>query len=135
MKTLKKKEWVAVYAAWKRANPHLAGDDFKQYRRNLARGCTGKAQYESYGEAMQVVAALPVREGRVLHAYLCPICAGFHVGNTAKYGKPPAAPVESKRAICPGCWDGMHSACTGNGCYCDCQLEEWPAPRQDVACG
>lgn len=28
--------------------------------------------------------------------------------------------------VCPSCYDGMHSACRGNGCYCDCQLEDHP---------
>lgn len=31
--------------------------------------------------------------------------------------------------VCPPCFDGMHSACTGaNGCYCDCNLEDHPLP-------
>lgn len=28
------------------------------------------------------------------------------------------------RSVCPDCYDGHHSGCIGNGCYCDCQLEE-----------
>jgi len=27
-------------------------------------------------------------------------------------------------AICPECYDGAHSQCIGQGCYCDCQLAE-----------
>lgn len=25
--------------------------------------------------------------------------------------------------ICPECFHEIHSACIGNGCYCDCQLD------------
>ena len=25
--------------------------------------------------------------------------------------------------VCPGCFDGAHGECIGNGCYCDCQLD------------
>lgn len=28
------------------------------------------------------------------------------------------------RSVCPDCYDGFHSGCIGNGCYCNCTLEE-----------
>lgn len=28
-------------------------------------------------------------------------------------------------AVCPACFDGVHGECIGNGCYCECQLEEF----------
>jgi hypothetical protein len=83
MRTLRISEWKAFYAAWKAANPDLCGDEFKLRRQKVVRGCRGKALYDDYAEAMRVVADLPVREGKVLHAYRCPICGCFHVGNTA----------------------------------------------------
>jgi len=89
MRTLRRKEWNVAYAAWKEANPHLCGDEFKTKRQKVVRGCCGKALYDDYAEAMRVVADLPVREGKVLHAYRCPLCLSFHVGNTSMVKVPP----------------------------------------------
>lgn len=30
----------------------------------------------------------------------------------------------SKFVVCPACAHGMCSACTGPGCYCDCQMPD-----------
>lgn len=91
MRTLRRKEWNALYAAWKAANPDLCSDAFKWKRQRIVRGCRGKALYDDYAEAMRIVVELPLRQGKVLHAYRCPICAAFHVGNTAMVKVPPAA--------------------------------------------
>ena len=91
MRTLRFKEWKTVYEAWKQANPDMCGDEFKLKRQKVVRGCRGKALYDSYAEAMRIVVELPLREGKVLHAYKCQICAAWHVGNTAMVKVPPAA--------------------------------------------
>ena len=85
MITLRIKEWVQMYEVWKAANPNMQGEDLKSVRVKMVRGCKGKAQYESYGEAMAIVNDLPARKGRALHAYRCPICGNWHVGNTSLY--------------------------------------------------
>ena len=28
------------------------------------------------------------------------------------------------RTLCPECYAGCHGECIGQGCYCDCQLDE-----------
>jgi hypothetical protein len=86
MKRLRRREWKEVYNAWKERHPEMLGDANKPARKKLVRGCCMKIQYESYEEAMGVVTLLPVRDRRVLHAYECPICNGFHVGNTSAFG-------------------------------------------------
>jgi len=36
------------------------------------------------------------------------------------------------KTVCPECYDGVHSECIGQGCYCSCQLDV-EGPR-DVEC-
>lgn len=72
-----------MYEDWKLAHPELQGDENKVTRKKLVRGCCGKPQCDSYEEAMVIVAELPARPGRYLHAYLCPICKFWHWGNTS----------------------------------------------------
>jgi hypothetical protein len=83
MRTVKVKEWKEIYAKWKENNPHLADDSHKVERRKLVKGCKGKALYLTYSEAMRIVCDMPAREGRALHAYQCPICTSWHIGNTS----------------------------------------------------
>jgi hypothetical protein len=30
------------------------------------------------------------------------------------------------RTICPECYEGIHSQCIGQGCYCECQIPHDP---------
>lgn len=96
MRTLRIKEWKLLYATWKEANPGLCGDAFKWKRHNLVRGCRGKALYDTYAEAMRIVVELPLRQGKVLHAYRCEICLSWHVGNTSRVKVPPSCKSEQK---------------------------------------
>ena len=45
------------------------------------RGCKGKAIYDNDEEAQRLIATLPLREGKLLGAYTCPLCEGIHTGN------------------------------------------------------
>jgi hypothetical protein len=79
VKVLKDREWAAVYTQWKLDNPELA---VLSQRLSLVRGCVRKVLYDNREEAMKVIEFMPVFPGKVLHCYLCEICAHWHIGNT-----------------------------------------------------
>lgn len=35
--------------------------------------------------------------------------------------------------ICPECFEGIHGQCIEQGCYCDCQLEEYVRVGEKLA--
>ena len=78
MRTLRIAEWAKLYKReWRPAVAHLS----KDVRAKLVRACMGKAIYESHEEAQQLIATMPLRDGRYLGAYDCALCGGIHTGN------------------------------------------------------
>lgn len=92
MKTLTTKEWGFLYKRfWRQPFENWS----KESRARLVRACMGKAIYDSYEEALKVIAGMPIRPGFYLKAYECQLCfryvevdgvrvlrRGIHIGNS-----------------------------------------------------